>query len=271
MAESDGGVTAGREEGALDPARASTTERVAHVLLALGTGGRRLGVSELSRELGLSKAVVHRILQTLVTCGLVAFDASARRYRLGPAAVALGRAAERDSELREAAMPVIAHLAAVTGETTTLSARVGHRRFYVGQVESSQPIRITITIGEHLGLAVGASGHAILAHLGERDVDLVLSEPVPSVTSRTMVDPVLIRERLALIRERGWAESEGERVRESSSISAPVFDVSGDVVGALSIAFLASRLDTTRKDAFAELVRAASREASESLGRLQAR
>lgn len=267
MAEADEYQAA--TSSSVDASPVSTTERVARVLLALGTGSRRLGVSELAREVGLGKAVVHRILQTLVATGLVTFDASQRRYGLGPAAVALGRAAERDNELREAAMPVIAHLASATGETTTLSARVGHRRFYVGQVESSQQIRITITIGEHLGLAVGASGHAILAHLDERDIDLVLKEPVPSVTARTMVDPVLIRERLALIRERGWAESEGERVRESSSISAPVFDAAGDVVGALSIAFLASRLDAHHKDAFAELVRAASRDASAALRRLQ--
>jgi len=249
--------------------KASTTLRVAHVLLALAEDEAWLGVSELARRLSLSKAVVHRILQTLIETGLVRYDAGTHRYALGPAALALGRAGTRRSELLAAGHPVIAHLSQLTGETTTLAARAGHGRVYVGQVESSQHIRIAIRIGEHQTLTNGASGLSILAFLSQADIELALSVPVPQFTPRTVVDPDAIRARLAVIRERGWAMTASERVPHSSSIAAPIFDAAGDAVGSLSVAYLDSRFHDEDVPEVARLVLASARQASERLAHLQ--
>ncbi len=54
------------------------TERVADVLLRFTDGPTTLGVTRVSRELGLSKAVVHRILQSLTGRGLIAYDPACR-------------------------------------------------------------------------------------------------------------------------------------------------------------------------------------------------
>ncbi len=255
--------------GNVQDQKASTTLRVAQVLLAFAEDTTWLGVTEIAHRLSLSKAVVHRILQTLVETGLLRYDAQPRRYALGPSAVALGRAGMQRSELLEAAGPAIAHLSRVTGETTTLAARVGHGRVYVGQVESSRHIRIAIRIGEHQALTNGASGLSILAFMPQADVDLALSTPVPQFTPRTLTAPEAIRERLAVIRERGWAMTESERVPHSSSIAAPISDASGGVVGSLSVAYLDSRFHDEDVPAVAELVLASARQASEQLVRLQ--
>lgn len=252
----------------MDPqedAPSSTTRRVAEVLLALGGDEPWLGVTDLARRLGLGKAVVHRILQQLLGTGLVRYDEASRRYALGPAAVALGRSAGRRSELVAAAAPELAHLAQVTGETTTVAARVGHGRVYVDQVESSQHIRIAIRIGEHQALTNGASGLSILAFLPPADVDLALSVPLPQFTPRTVVDPAAIRDRLAAIRERGWASTSSERVPHSSSIAAPVLDAAGVAVGSLSVAYLDSRFPEEDVPAVAGLVTDAARRAGERL------
>jgi DNA-binding IclR family transcriptional regulator len=245
--------------------RSSTTQRVAQVLLALGGEEPWLGVTDLARRLDLGKAVVHRILQQLLDTGLVRYDESGRRYALGPAAVSLGRTAGRRTEIVAAAAPVLAHLSQVTGETTTLAARVGHGRVYVDQVESSQHIRIAIRIGEHQALTNGASGLSILAFLPPADVDLALAVPVPRFTPRTVVDPAAIRERLALIRERGWASTSSERVPHSSSIAAPVLDGAGEAVGSLSVAYLDSRFPDEDVPEVAHLVTDAARRASDRL------
>ncbi|MCP2168438.1 IclR family transcriptional regulator [Goodfellowiella coeruleoviolacea] len=243
----------------------STTERVAQVLLAFAGDERWLGVSELARRLGLGKAVVHRILQTLVETDLLAHDQTTRRYRLGPGALRLGRNAIRDSELRAAGMPVISRLAALTGETTTLSARIGHSRCYIGQIESLQPIRVTIALGESVPLTIGASGLAILAFLSEADIDLALRTPIQPVTDRTVVDPVVIRERLAGIRKRGWSTTESERVPMSSSVAAPIFDALGEPVGALSVGSVASRVDQARLAELGTLVSEAAADVTDAL------
>lgn len=247
--------------------RSSTTWRVAQVLLALGGDEVWLGVTDLSRQLGLGKAVVHRILAQLLDTGLVRHDEGSRRYTLGHAAVALGRSAERRSELVAAAAPALAHLAQLTGETTTVAARVGHGRVYVDQVESSQHIRIAIRIGEHQALTNGASGLSILAFLPDADVDAALSVPVPQFTPRTVVDPAAIRARLAAIRSQGWARTSSERVPHSSSIAAPVLDPAGRPVGSLSVAYLESRFPDEDVPEVAALVTAAARQTGERLAR----
>ncbi|MFG6444448.1 IclR family transcriptional regulator [Microbacterium sp. P06] len=247
----------------------STTTRVAQVLLAFGGADGPLGVSEIARTCGLSKAVVHRILQSLVETHLVAYVPTERRYSLGPAAFALGRHAAGGNDLRAAGLPVISHLGRVTGETTTLTERFGHHRQYVAQIVSTNPIRITIRLGETVPLWSGASGLSILAFMDAVDIDYILSTSRSEYTSATVTDAGEIRARLAEIRERGWAHTAGERVRYSSSIAAPVFDLEGVPVGSLSVAYLVDRLGSADHFALAELVTSAAADASERLRSIQ--
>src|SRR6476469_791348 len=91
--------------GPLVPAGTEAAARVADVLLMFANGPDALGVSEIARELQLSKAVVHRILQSLASRSMVRTDPGTREYRLGPGAIALGARALRGLDLRSAAQP----------------------------------------------------------------------------------------------------------------------------------------------------------------------
>ncbi|HEV7951417.1 MAG TPA: IclR family transcriptional regulator [Glaciihabitans sp.] len=247
----------------------STTERVAQVLMCFAADQQWLGVSDIARRLGLGKSVVHRILQTFVECGLVSYNSTQRLYGLGPSAFALGRRAHINNDVRAAGMPAAAHLAAITGETAILSARMGHERVYVGQIESAQAIRITVKLGQSVPLAAGANGNSMLAFMSESDIDLALQVPLPQYTANTVVDPEEIRARLAVIRQRGWASTSGERIPMSMSIAAPIFDASSVPVGALSVGVLETRDVGRSHEDLAVLVVAAAKQASAALQKLQ--
>lgn len=243
----------------------STTSRVAEVLMSFTDATAPLGVSQIARSCDLSKAVVHRILQSLVASGLVDYLPDTRRYCLGPAAVALGQTAAAGSRLYSAGMPAISHLANRTGETTTLTARHGHGRHYIGLVESINPIRISVRMRDHVPLWSGASGISILAFMDPVDIDYVLSQERHAYTEATVIDETMIRDRLAETRERGWAHTAGERVRMSSSVAAPIFDRDGSPAGSLSVAYLVDRLGDTQHHDLAQLVLAAARDATARL------
>jgi DNA-binding IclR family transcriptional regulator len=240
----------------------STTERVVQVLLAFAHTDRPLGVSEIAHQIDVSKSVVHRILRTLLDSGLVVQDSADRRYHLGPMAHALGRQARATDSLHRAGMPTLAHLAELTGETSTMSERIGHRRCYIAQVVSPQQVRITISLGQQVPLNIGASGLCMLAFMPPEDIELMLHIPVPSVTERTMTDVAAIRGRLDEIRERGWATTSGERLPMSASIATPVFDVDGLPVGAISVAYLDTRIDQAKLPSYGELMTEQAREVS---------
>ncbi|OLT54544.1 IclR family transcriptional regulator [Cellulosimicrobium sp. CUA-896] len=252
------------------PSGATTTARTLLVLQQLTNAAHPLSVPEIASATGMATAEVHRVLGELRQFGFAVQDPATGRYRTGHAAVGLGQEARRRDALRTAGTPVIARLAALTGETTTLSARQGYERCYVGQVESMQEIRISVTLGERVSLVVGANGIVILAALPDEDVEQVLRLPRPRLTSSTITDEQVIRERVAVARERGWARSDGERVKHSASIAAAVLDRDGRPAGSLSVAYLAERADDATIAQLAEVVVEAAAEASARLRDLDA-
>ncbi len=240
--------------------------RVADVLVAFLDGPRSRGVSEIARQLDLSKAVVHRVLQTLVQRGLLVADARTRTYHLGPCSAALGARALRDSDLRMVAMPVLRELQQLTGETTTVSALVPHGRVYLDQVEAPREIKMTVELGRRFPLHAGSSSTVILAFLPDDQVEAVLSGPLDRLTHRTLADERDLRKRIREVRRRGYACSDGERQEGAGSIAAPVFGVDGAVMGAISVCGPAARVDAAARARFVSPLTAAADRISREMG-----
>ncbi|GAB3976525.1 IclR family transcriptional regulator [Actinoallomurus acanthiterrae] len=239
--------------------------RVADVLLLFISGPDSLGVSTISRELGLAKAVVHRILTSLASREMVIADEATRGYRLGPAAAALGARALRDSDLRSAARPVLRRLREETGETSTLSQLVGDSRVYLDQFASPHEIKMLVEIGRAFPLHAGSSSKAILAHLPEARREAILRDGLAPLTSQTIRDADRLRTALAEIVRDGVAVSRGERRPDAGSVAAPVFDVDG-VRGSISLCGPIDRFGPDDVATYAPLVRAAAEEISQALG-----
>ncbi len=257
MAEAPGGPGAYGTEAAT---------RVADVLLMFTKAPAAIGVSVIARELGLSKAVVHRILQSLASRSLVLADTGTREYRLGPGAVALGARAMRDFDLRQAARPALSRLRDLTTETTTLSARVQDARIYLDQYESPQEIKMTVGLGRPYPLHAGASSRAILAFLPEETIERVVGAGLAALTPETIRDPAKLRRRLAATRSSGSAVSRGERQHAAGSVAAPVFGIDGEVVGSISVCGPVDRFDGVTVARYLPLVRSAAEVISRARG-----
>lgn len=222
-----------------------SADRVADVLLAFAQSDRALGVSEIARSLHLSKAVVHRILQSLASRSIVQPMAGESTYSLGPAAIDLGTKAWSQLDVRTIAAPVLRALRAETRETATLSALVGHRRVYLDQYESPQEVKMVVEIGPQYPLHSGASSRAILAFLPEHFAVEALGE---LSSSNPDTDADAFFSRLAEIRDLGYATSINERKTGAASIAAPFFDGAAHVLGSVSSSGPAFRYSSTADD-----------------------
>src|SRR3954470_20840212 len=80
-----------------------------------------IGVSELSRELALSRSTAHRYIATLAQLGYLQQDPGSKRYRLGPKVLDLGFSAINSMDLREVAAPHLRALSDETGFTVNLA------------------------------------------------------------------------------------------------------------------------------------------------------
>ena len=105
-----------------------SVERAANILKALGGGSRRLGVSELSDQLGLAKGTVHGLLRTLEAHGLVEQDPETDKYQLGATLLRLGNSYLDTSELRSRALRWSERLAENTGESVRVGRAARSRR-----------------------------------------------------------------------------------------------------------------------------------------------
>ncbi|MET7399288.1 IclR family transcriptional regulator [Dactylosporangium sp. NPDC005572] len=240
----------------------AAVERAMDVLLLFGRVGRPdLGVTEIAAELGLTKAAVHRILTALRNRDLVAVDPTTRRYALGHAAVALGRAYLARTDLRAIAAPELRRLSAETGETATLSIRRGDMRLYADQVVPEQELRLEVQLGTPYPLHAGASSKAFLAFLSADEIEYYLTQHavLEPVTDKTIVDGKALRLELAAIQRRGYATSLGERQIGAASIAAPVFDHDGHVIAVLSLAGPLSRFKPRMSECADTLLAAAAR------------
>lgn len=244
----------------------ATADRVADILLAFISGPASLGVSEVARDLGISKAVVHRIFQSLLSRRFLQIDANTRSYRLGPSATALGARALRDLDMRRAARPVLEALRDKTDETTTLTELVGDSRVYLDQFESRQSIRMTVELGRPHALHAGGSGKSILAFLPSERQEELIQRGLTQVTPATVTDPDRLRAELRDVEACGYAVSLGERQHDAGSVASPVFGADGWVIGSLSVCGPVGRFDDETVAAHAELVLAAAREVSRRMG-----
>ena len=80
-----------------------------------------IGVSELARELGLTRSTTHRYVATLARLGYLQQDAGTRKYRLGPRVLDLGFSAINSMELRQVAAPHLQRLSDETGHTVNMA------------------------------------------------------------------------------------------------------------------------------------------------------
>lgn len=206
-------------------------DRVADVLLLFAQSSTALGVSQIARSLHLSKAVVHRILQSLTSRSLVQVVPGGSTYILGPAATTLASKAWSQVDLRTLASPILRRLRDETRETTTLSVLVGNYRIYLDQYESPQEVKMIVELGPRFALHSGASSRVILAYLPSAFADEAVRE---LAATRPGFDEDTYRADLARIREKGYAVSHNERNTGAASIAAPFFDASGNVMGSIS-------------------------------------
>jgi IclR family transcriptional regulator, acetate operon repressor len=210
-----------------------------------------VGVTEIANGLGLSKAVVFRILASLRDRGYVEFEPTTRRYLLGPKCLALGMAYLERTDTRRSVHDALVTLSARSGETATMSLRTGWERMYVDQILPPDDIKMVVPIGRLFPLHAGASSKAFLAFLPEDERERFFAEHarLPALTERTVVDRRALRAECGEIRASGYATSHGERQLGAASVAAPILDRKGEPIAVISVCGPAQRFESRREDA----------------------
>ncbi len=238
-------------------------------VLALFTSERReWTTTQIGRKCDLPVPTTYRILAALERHGFVVRDEITKRFRLGPAALALGRNAEASTDLRSVSMPVLQRLCDQTGETTLLVVPSENRLRAVclERVESPQSLRLSVQPGRHLPFHAGAQQKALLAFLPDAEVDRILAGPLEKLCKATIDDPEQLRAELETIRRKGWARSFEETNVGVWGVAMTLLDDLGFAVASVGIAGPRARLERTSLSKWLKLLHAGVEEIAEQMG-----
>jgi DNA-binding IclR family transcriptional regulator len=211
-----------------------SVDRAARILKALASGPRRLGVSEIADRLGLTRPTVHGLLQTLQAHGFVEQDRDSDKYQLGAGLLQLGNSYLDLNELRARSLVHGERLATRADAAVRVGVMHGASVVIVHHVFRPDSTLQILEVGAELPLHASALGKAMLAFAPEPLVTDLLAEPLPRLTSRTLTARALAAE-LAETRESGYARERDEAILGESSIASPIFDHSGQAVGAIGV------------------------------------
>lgn len=208
-----------------------TLARGLSVLQTLGSALDGATVAELSTATKLDRAVLYRLLQTLVDEGFVVRDPDTRRFSLGVALIELGIRATRGLDVRRLALPGMRSLMEQTREAVCLAVRDRTDAVVVDRVE---PRGLSVRVGYHVGsrhpLRLGAHGRAVLAFLSPAE-----RASVGDLPGDVLVD-------LETTRNRGYAVSTDELERGAAGVAAPILVATGRPIASLGVVAPSLRL-----------------------------
>jgi IclR family pca regulon transcriptional regulator len=216
-------------------------ERGLAILSAFSSARPLLGVSDLAREVGLSRSSAHRYIATLAALGYLEQDRATRRYRLGPRVLDLGFSAINSMELRQLASADLQDLSDATGHTVNMAVLDGIDVLYIERCRSSsrsqRDIDLNLHVGSKLPSYCTSMGKVLLAdlppvELEERLAQMDLARRGPNtITARAR-----LREELARVRVEGVAVNNEELAYGLRSIAVGVRGADGNTVAAINLA-----------------------------------
>ncbi len=211
--------------------------RTLALLELLAHSRKALNISEVSRALKLPKSSTFRMLAALEDEHCVQKDRKTGRYRFGFRLVGLSRAAVENLQLREVARPWLISLMLSTGLAVHLAVLESGQAIIVEKIEAPGFTRLGTWPGRAMDINSTAAGKALVAFLSPEELDReVKATAFVKHNQKTIVSLAKLKEHLVRVRELGYAVDDEEEELGTRCVGAPIFDVTGKVVAAISLA-----------------------------------
>src|SRR5271165_1402972 len=224
-------------------------------------------LTDLAQQVGLPASTAHRLLTTLEQERYVRFNNEGWLWSVGVQAFVIGCTFTKTRSLAGIARPHMRHLMEDGGETVNLAVVDEGEAVYLSQVECRQMMRAFARPGSRVPLHCSAVGKAILSATSDKKLSKILHRHgMPRLTVKTIISPSALRADLERVRATGYAVDDEEHAVGLRCIAAPIFDETGDCIGAASASGPMARIGDERMAQLGALVLEASRAISAEMG-----
>lgn len=212
----------------------SSLARGLEILRAFSRTRRRMTLSEVAAETGITRAATRRFLLTLVHEGYAATDG--KYFDLTPRVLELGFSVLSQIDTWDIAKPFLERLSERIEESVSAGVLDGFDVVYVCGVQFNRVISVGVAVGNRLPAYCTATGRVLLAAQPEGDWDAIIRAiKLEPRTSRTVTSKQAFREVLAETRARGYALVDQELEEGLLSIAVPLRTMSGRLIGAVNV------------------------------------
>lgn len=182
-----------------------------------------VGISELSKQLSMSKSTVHGITFVLEELGLLIRDSINKKYHIGYTLIELGRKSYGNIAVREAARIPMERLMERIGETVFLGVVNGDHVTILDVVESPFEMKITSPPGTRIPLLAGATGKVFLSQFDEMKAREILQKfGLHKYTSKSITDKKEFLKILVDVRRDGYAIDDEEYLVGVRAVASPL-------------------------------------------------
>lgn len=233
------------------------------VLEAFTAERPEMTLSEVARAAAIDAGTAFRMLNTLVMLGYVARTPEGKRFRLTLKVIDLGLHAIGRSDLRELARPILRSLVGEISEAASVGVLDGADILYVERVRAGlMRLGVDIRIGTNIPAVSGVIGHAILAFLPDAERERVLAtKPRRGELAVARFSKLELKRTLVTVRRQGYAMQDSAFGNGLRILAAPVLDLDGYPLAAVSVAAPAVRMSADEFHTLAlEPVRSAARD-----------
>ena len=213
-----------------------SVDRTLTLLEVLSDYSDGLGITEISDLVGLHKSTVHRLISTLIYKGYVVQDKESNKYKITFKLFELGSKKVDKLDLLKISKPYT-------------KIREEADIVYIDKVEANNTISMKSRIGNRAPMYCTATGKAMLAFLPKDEILKVWhSSKIAKLTENTITDFITFKKELQAIRENGYAIDNEENEIGVKCVGAPIFNMSGDVVAAISVTGPVTRITDDKID-----------------------
>ncbi|UCH38494.1 MAG: helix-turn-helix domain-containing protein [Gammaproteobacteria bacterium] len=241
--------------------------RALTLLERLAESPKGLHLTDLSYQLGMPAATVHRLLNTFEEMNFVEQDAEQGLWFVGLKAFTVGNAFLNRRDFAAIARPHMETLVEQCGETVNLGVIDDGEVVFISQVESREVMRMIVRLGSRSPIHASGVGKAMLANMSEQRIARILERRgLARFTEKTIDNPALLRDELEQVRQRGYALDDEEHAVGLRCVASAIFDENGQALAAISLSGPKARIVDARLGELGYSIRQTADEITRELG-----
>lgn len=221
--------------------------RAVQVLEILAGSHTGFSLADLSRQTGIPKSSLFRILLTLEKSSIVQLDRARNVFNLGMKLIDWGNRALDKIDLKTITHPHLVRMAHETRESYYVAVLDDYEVIIVDRADTPEIWRMVARLGQRSPVHATASGQILIAEAGDDVFATVVARTgLKKFTPRTITSATRLKQRLRDVRRQGFVVADAEYKPDLCVMAVPIRDHHGKVAAALMTALPSERLKRNR-------------------------